>query len=275
VRQKSIHSWQSSKDKLSYRFSSFLIYIGKTPVVPLRDENPTTITPYVTYALIAANILIFIYELTLMPPQLDGFFHLFAVVPRELTASFNGIPVYQPVPEALTLVTSQFLHAGFTHVGFNMLFLWIFGNNIEEELGSFKYLIFYLACGVLAALAQWFFSANSGIPSLGASGAIAGVMGAYILKFPAAKVVTLIPLGFFITTVRVPAIFFLGFWFLQQAFNGIAMLEAPANVGMESGGVAYWAHAGGFVFGAILGPVLGLFSSDSKPSSFDSQPKSF
>jgi membrane associated rhomboid family serine protease len=232
-------------------------------VVPLRDENPTKITPYVTYALIAANILVFIYELTLAPPQLDGFFRVFAVVPRELTASFDGIAVNQPVPEALTLVTSQFLHAGFMHVGFNMLFLWIFGNNIEEELGSVRYLIFYLACGVLAALTQWFFSAQSGIPSLGASGAIAGVMGAYILKFPNARIVTFIPFGFFVT--RVPAVFFLGFWFLQQALNGITMMEAPANVGMESGGVAYWAHAGGFIFGAILGPVLGLFSADSKP----------
>jgi membrane associated rhomboid family serine protease len=240
-------------------------------MVPLRDENPIRITPYVTYALIAANILVFIYELTLPPPLLDGFFHLFAVVPRELTASFNGISLHQPVPEALTLVTSQFLHAGFTHVGFNMLFLWIFGNNIEEELGSVKYLIFYLACGVLAALTQWFFSAMSGIPSLGASGAIAGVMGAYILKFPTAKVVTFIPLGFFFTTVRVPAVFFLGFWFLQQAFNGIAMLEAPANVGMESGGVAYWAHAGGFIFGAVLGPLLGLFSPGTKPPSYSSE----
>ncbi|HEY9709002.1 MAG TPA: rhomboid family intramembrane serine protease, partial [Oculatellaceae cyanobacterium] len=224
-------------------------------MVPLRDENPIKITPYVTYALIAANILAFIYELTLTPPQLDGFFHLFAVVPRELSANLNGIAVHQPVPEVLTLVTSQFLHAGFAHVGFNMLFLWIFGNNIEEELGSVKYLIFYLSCGVLAALSQWFFSANSGIPSLGASGAIAGVMGAYILKFPDARIVTFLPLGFFFTTVRVPAIFFLGFWFLQQAFNGLATLEAPANVGMESGGVAYWAHAGGFVFGAVLGPL--------------------
>ncbi|MDP8964050.1 MAG: rhomboid family intramembrane serine protease [Cyanobacteriota bacterium] len=244
-------------------------------MVPLRDENPIKITPYVTYGLIAANILIFIYELTLAPPQLDGFFHLFAVVPRELTATFHSIPVNQPVPEALTLITSQFLHAGFTHVGFNMLFLWIFGNNIEEELGSAKFLIFYIACGILAALAQWFFSAMSGIPSLGASGAIAGVMGAYILKFPNTRIVTLIPLGFFFTTLRVPAVFFLGFWFLQQAFNGVAMLEAPANVGMESGGVAYWAHAGGFVFGAILGPLLGLFSPDSKPPSYSSQPESF
>ncbi len=244
-------------------------------MVPLRDENPIKITPYVTYALIAANILAFIYELTLIPPQLDGFFHLFAVVPRELSASFNGIAVHQPVPEVLTLVTSQFLHAGFAHVGFNMLFLWIFGNNIEEELGHVKYLIFYLSCGVLAALAQWFFSANSGIPSLGASGAIAGVMGAYILKFPDARIVTFLPLGFFFTTVRVPAIFFLGFWFLQQAFNGIATLEAPANVGMESGGVAYWAHAGGFIFGAVLGPLLGLFSPDSKPPSYSSKSESF
>lgn len=237
-------------------------------MVPLRDDNPTQITPYVTYGLIAANILVFLYELSLNPQLLDGFFHIWAVVPKELTASFSGLPVNQPVPESLTLVTSQFLHGGFLHVAGNMLFLWIFGNNVEDRLGHIKYLIFYIACGVLAALTQWYFSANSSIPSLGASGAIAGVMGAYILRFPKAEVLTLLPLGIFITTVRVPAFFFLGFWFVQQAFYGVASLDAPANIGMENGGIAYWAHAGGFVFGAILGPLLGLFSPDSKSQTF-------
>ena len=232
-------------------------------MIPLKDENPIKIIPYVTYTLIAVNILAFIYELTLNPQQLDLFFHLFAVVPVELTASFNGISVHQPVPEMVTLITSQFLHAGLAHIAFNMLFLWIFGNNIEEQLGSIKYLFFYLACGALAVLAQWFFSAMSEVPSLGASGAIAGVMGAYILKFPQAKIVTVVPLGFFFPLFRIPAIYFLGFWFLEQAFNGIAAFEVQASVGMESGGVAYWAHAGGFIFGAILAPMLGLFSNSN------------
>lgn len=227
-------------------------------MVPLRDNNPISITPYVTYGLIATNILAFIYQLSLTREQLEGFFHVAALVPRELTTSLGGVPVNQPIPEWLTLITSQFLHGGFLHLGGNMLFLWIFGNNIEDRLGHVKYLIFYLACGVLAALTQWFFSTNSAIPSLGASGAIAGVMGAYILRFPRAQVLTLIPLGFFITTVQIPAIFFLGFWFFQQALYGVASLNAPTNIGMESGGIAYWAHAGGFFFGAILGPPLGL-----------------
>ena len=233
-------------------------------MVPLKDENPIKIIPYVTYILIAVNILVFIYELSLNSTQLDIFFHLFAVVPKELTASFNGVNVHQGVPEAVTPVTSQFLHAGFTHIAFNMLFLWIFGNNIEEQLGKAKYLVFYISCGVIAVLAQWFFSAMSGVPSLGASGAIAGVMGAYILKFPQAKVVTLVPLGFFFPIFRIPAVYFLGFWFLQQALNGVASFEVTASVGMESGGVAYWAHAGGFVAGAILGPMLGLFSDKTE-----------
>ena len=229
---------------------------------PLHDNNPIRITPYVTYGLIAANVLAFIYESNLPPQQLNGFFHLAAVVPRELTDSLAGIPVNQSVPEWMTLITSQFLHGGFLHIAGNMLFLWIFGNNVEERLGHVKYLIFYLACGALAALTQWFFSQNSGIPSLGASGAIAGVMGAYILRFPRAQVLTLVFLGFFITTVRIPAIFFLGFWFVQQALYGVASLNAPSNIGMESGGIAYWAHAGGFVFGAILGPLLGLLEPE-------------
>ena len=142
-----------------------------------------------------------------------------------------------------------------------MLFLWIFGNNVEDRLGHAKYLFFYLTCGVLAGLTQWFFAQTSGIPSLGASGAIAGVMGAYILRFPQAEILTLIPLGFFFPTVRIPAFYFLGLWFIQQAFYGVASLEAPANIGMESGGIAYWAHAGGFVFGATLGPLLGLLEA--------------
>lgn len=237
-------------------------------MVPIRDNNPTTITPYVTFGLIAANVLAFLFEATLPPQELDGFFHLAAVVPRELTASFAGISVNQPVPEWVTLITSQFLHGGILHLGGNMLFLWIFGNNVEDRLGHVKYLIFYITCGVLAALTQWFFSQNSGIPSLGASGAIAGVMGAYILRFPRAEVLTLIPLGLFFPAFRIPAFYFLGFWFLQQALYGLASFEAPTNIGMESGGIAYWAHAGGFVFGAILGPLLGLLEPTPQEQSY-------
>jgi len=228
-------------------------------VVPLRDNNPITITPYVTYGIFIANIAVFVYQLSLSEPQLERFFHVAAMVPCELSGS---CPTVGQLPEWTTLFTSQFLHGGFLHIAGNMLFLWIFGNNIEDRLGHIKYLIFYLACGALAALAQWFFSQNSGIPSLGASGAIAGIMGAYILRFPHAKVLTLVPLGFFLTTFNLPAYLFLGFWFIQQAFFGVASLGVRTSVGMESGGVAYWAHAGGFVFGAILGPMLGLMRRD-------------
>ena len=232
-------------------------------MVPIKDKNPTEITPYVTYALIAANVLAFLYEASLPPQALNQFFHLAAVIPQELTLSFSGISVNQPVPEWATLITAQFLHGGLLHLGGNMLFLWVFGNNIEEKLGRAKYLLFYLSCGALASLAQWFFAQDSTIPSLGASGAIAGVMGAYILRFPQVEILGVVPLGFFFPSFRVPAYFFLGFWFIQQAFYGIASLEAPTNVGMESGGIAYWAHATGFLFGALLGPILGLFSDKS------------
>lgn len=233
-------------------------------MVPLRDENPAELTPYVTISLIVVNVLVFIHELSLSPPQLEQFFEIYAVIPKELTANFYGVSVNQPIPESLTLISSQFLHGSFLHIIGNMLFLWIFGNNVEDQLGHVKYLIFYLSCGILASLAQWYFSPYSSIPSLGASGAIAGVMGAYILRFPQAQVITLIPLGFFFWTVRIPAVFFLGFWFIQQAFYSFSSLRIPANIGMENGGIAYWAHAGGFVFGVILGPLLGLLSSKSK-----------
>ena len=229
-------------------------------MVPLKDDNPTQITPYVTYVLVALNVLAFLYELTLSQPQLEQFFQAWAVVPRELTASFDGAGAIATNPEWITLFSSQFLHGGFLHIAGNMLYLWIFGNNVEDRLGHAKFVVFYLACGALAALAQWYFAAGSTIPSLGASGAIAGVMGAYIIRFPRARVLTLVPLGIILIPFRIPAVFFLGFWFLMQAFNGIASLGTPTNLGMETGGIAYWAHAGGFVFGMVLGPLLGLFA---------------
>lgn len=232
-------------------------------MVPLRDNNPITITPYVTYGIVAANIAVFVYQISLSQSQLAQFLQIAALIPRELSGGSCPRALFaQPLPEWTTLFTSQFLHGGFLHIAGNMLFLWIFGNNIEDRLGHVKFLIFYLTCGALAALAQWFFSQGSCIPSLGASGAIAGVMGAYILRFPHAKVLTLIPLGFFITTFQLPAYLFLGFWFLQQAFFSFASLGVRTNIGMESGGIAYWAHAGGFVVGAILGPMMGLMRRD-------------
>jgi membrane associated rhomboid family serine protease len=229
-------------------------------MVPLKDYNPIRTTPYVTYGLIGLNVLVFIYELTLPGPALTHFFEQWAVVPAELSYSFQTGLAFPHWSEWGTLVTAQFLHGGFLHVGGNMLYLWIFGNNVEDELGHGKFLLFYLACGVLATLTQWFFDPVSAVPSLGASGAIAGVMGAYVFRFPTVRVLTLVPLGIFFTTFRIPAILFLGFWFVEQALYGLLSLEAPMNVGME-GGIAYWAHTGGFVFGAGLGWLLGLFET--------------
>lgn len=223
-------------------------------MIPINDENPSYSTPIVVYVLIAINVVVFLHEMSL-GSGLDGFFQLYAVIPKELSADFSGVPVNQPIPEFATLITSQFLHGGLMHIGGNMLFLWTFGDNIEHDLGHAKFLLFYLACGVLAGLTHWFFGMQSVVPTVGASGAIAGVMGAYMIKYPKAKIVTLLPLIFIWTTVRIPAIYFLGFWFVQQAISSVASLGMA-----EAGGVAYWAHSGGFVFGAILAPILGLMS---------------
>ncbi len=240
-------------------------------MVPLRDENPIRITPYVTYGLIAINVLVFIVEIivsaTGSPGMLESVFYQWAVVPKQLTISFLSDFSISSLLEWGTLITSQFLHAGFFHVGGNMLYLWVFGNNVEEEMGSTRFLTFYLGCGVLASLAQWFFAPDSTIPSLGASGAIAGVMGAYIFRYPKVRILTFIPIGFLFLTPRIPAFLFLGIWFLQQAAYGITSLGVSTNVGMESGGIAYWAHAGGFVFGALLAPLFGLFDSKKEDES--------
>jgi membrane associated rhomboid family serine protease len=213
-------------------------------VFPLYDENPTRITPYFTYGLIGMNVLVFLHEVSLSNTQLEQFFQLYAVVPQQLTTNWSG--------EWTTLFTSQFLHGGWWHLISNMIYLWVFGNNIEDRLGHLKYLFFYLTCGALAALCQWFIGINSIIPSLGASGAISGVLGAYLIWFPRARITTLIFLGFFITTINVPALVIIGIFFIQNLISGFASLQTAANMSVESGGVAYWAHLGGFIVGMIF-----------------------
>ena len=230
-------------------------------MVPLKDYNPTQRTAYVTYGLIVLNVVIFLYELSLPAQGLTHFFQAWAVVPMEFSTSLTTGLSTGNAEEWLTLFTSQFLHGGFLHLAGNMLYLWIFGNNVEDQMGHGRFLLFYLLCGLLANLVQCFFAMDSGIPSLGASGAISGVMGAYIFRFPEVRILTLVPIGPFPLPLQIPAIFYLGLWFLQQAFYGVASLEAPTMIGMEAGGIAYWAHAGGFLIGALLGPLFGLFSS--------------
>ena len=170
-------------------------------MVPLRDDNPISSKPRVTIALIIINIFIFLFQINLEPNQLQAFWNTFAIVPIQLTASFRG-QTEIPILEWMTLFTSQFLHGGFLHIGGNMLYLWVFGNNIEDQLGHVRFMIFYLGCGALAGLTQWVFAPLSDVPTIGASGAIAGVMGAYILRFPRAYILTLIPLIFFFFTIR-------------------------------------------------------------------------
>ena len=211
---------------------------------PLYDDNPTRITPYFTYGLIGMNVLVFLHEISLSSLQLEQFFQLYAVIPQELSINWSR--------EWTTLFTSQFLHGGWWHLISNMVYLWVFGNNIEDRLGHFKYLLFYLTCGAIAALCQWFIGMYSAVPSLGASGAISGVLGAYLIWFPQARITTLIFLGFFITTINVPALVIIGIFFVQNLISGFASLQAAANMSVETGGVAYWAHLGGFVVGSIF-----------------------
>ncbi len=221
---------------------------------PLYDNNHTRTTPYFTYGLIGINILVFLHQLRLPEEELEQFLHLYALVPKEFTANLSG--------EWTTLITSQFLHGGWLHIISNMLYLWIFGNNIEDRLGHFKYLIFYLTCGVLAGLCQWSINMYSIIPSLGASGAIAGVLGAYIIWFPNARITSLIFLGFFITTVDIPAVFVIGIFFIQNLISGLVSLQTATQMTINTGGVAYWAHIGGFIFGMILAPLFNFFGRD-------------
>jgi membrane associated rhomboid family serine protease len=206
---------------------------------PVSDVIPSRTVPVVTVGLIILNSLVFLYQVTLGPAGLN-----------EFMASYAVIPAWFWWP---SLVTSQFLHAGWMHVIGNMLYLWIFGDNVEDRLGHVPFLIFYLGAGAAAALLQVLFNPFSGIPMVGASGAIAGVMGAYFVLYPQSRVLTAIFILFFFDLVEIPAIFFLGFWFLMQLLSGVGSLGAS---NAAAGGVAFWAHVGGFVVGASIGLVL-------------------
>lgn len=209
-------------------------------MIPLRDNIAHRKFPYVNTFFIIVNVSIFIYELGL-GTQMQSFFNSYAVIPSRFLAT-DSLTISRLTP----LFTSMFLHAGLLHIAGNMLFLFIFGDNVEDSMGHFRYFIFYILAGVLAGLAHIYTNSASAIPSLGASGAISGVLGAYILLFPAARVATLIFLLFFFYVIEIPAWIFLGLWFLLQVVSG------ASTVGQNGAGVAFWAHIGGFVAGFIL-----------------------
>lgn len=212
-------------------------------MIPLRDTIPSSRVPIVNYALIAANSLLFVYQFTLGEEATD-FVYAYGVIPYRFVHMFASHPL-----ELLTPLFAMFLHGGWLHVIGNMLYLYIFGDNIEDTLGHGRYLAFYLLSGAASFLVQILLQSNSMVPNIGASGAIAGVLGAYILLFPRARVVTLVPIFIFFTVMEIPAYIFLGLWFVIQFASGALTLGHTSAL---SGGVAWWAHIGGFLFGMIL-----------------------
>jgi len=214
-------------------------------MIPLRDRNPSGVFPAVTLALIAANVIMFLYEVHL-GPGLMTFLEHHALIPAEVTGSVRYHAIrYSDTVEPF--FTSMFLHGGWMHLILNMWFLWIFGDNVEDTLGAFRYLCFYFLCGLGAALTQFAIQPHSAVPMLGASGAIAGVLGAYAVLFPGARVVTLVPIVFFLQIIEIPAIVILGYWFVLQILSGSLTALTPTQ-----GGTAFWAHVGGFAAGAFL-----------------------
>jgi len=214
-------------------------------MLPFKDNIPTDRFPVVTVIIIAINIAVFLYEMTLSTAnQMDDFLIKYGMTPYEITHGVSLVP--RGFPVYMTLITCMFLHGGWLHIGGNMLYLWIFGNNIEDSMGRFRFVIFYLGCGLIASFGQIIVDSASPVPTIGASGAIAGVLGAYLLLYPRAKVTTLVILVVFITIVQLPAVIVLLFWFLLQLFYGLAGLGAGAG-----DGVAYFAHIGGFVAGLL------------------------
>jgi membrane associated rhomboid family serine protease len=214
---------------------------------PIRDDTPRFSTPFVTYFLIGLNLLVFFFEAALDPRSLALLIRQFAVIPSHVTGFLTGGIRIDAASALVPIFTSMFLHGSWVHVIGNMWFLWIFGDNIEDYLGHFKYLVFYLTSGVAAMALQVVLTPNSNVPNLGASGAIAGVLGAYFVLYPRARVLTWFPILF---VFYLPAWIMLGYWFVVQFLSGAATTAAYA--GQDRGGVAFWAHVGGFVAGIAL-----------------------
>ncbi len=210
-------------------------------MIPFKDDNPTRRFPVLTLILIFLNIVVFVLSLT-HPAGLQQILYRYGAIPRSILT----FKTHQPLPAPLTVFTSMFLHGGLFHIAGNMLYLWIFGNNIEDRLGRIRFILFYLSSGVVAAYAHALSSPSSTIPMVGASGAIAGILGAYLLLYPTAKVHTLIFFGFFVQIVRIPAVAVIGLWGLIQVLNGIMSKGL-----MVQSGVAWFAHIGGFIFGLL------------------------
>ena len=214
-------------------------------MIPLKDDNPTSSKPIVTYYLIGISIFIFLIELSSSSYRTGTFFYSFGLIPSVLLGNNQLSQDLYVIPAFLTIFSSMFVHGGFMHLIGNMLYMWIFADNIEDNLGKIKFLIFYLLCGIGAAMAQVFADTSSQVPMVGASGAIGGVLGAYLINHPNARVLVLIPFGFFSQLIKIRALYVLGFWFVLQFIN-----SALSN--SQGGGVAYAAHIGGFISGIIL-----------------------
>jgi membrane associated rhomboid family serine protease len=220
--------------------------------IPLKDLNPRRTYPVINTLLILSNVIVFLYQLTMTPRQYQAFELANATIPNHIRLAVNGHGSLEAA--FLPILTSMFMHGGFLHIAGNMLFLWIFGDNVEDHFGHLPYLLFYLVCGIGSGLAHIVFNYHSSLPALGASGAISGVMGAYIILYPRAQVLTLV----FIFFIPIPAFIILGYWFLLQFFAGVSAVGASAT-----GGVAWWAHIGGFLMGML---ITGLTLGDRKQS---------
>lgn len=215
-------------------------------MIPLKDDNPTERIPIITFILISVNCLIHFYQMTLPMESAQLFVYQFGLIPKEIT-HFRDMTTDIPFPVWLSPFTSMFLHGDLMHLGGNMLYLWIFGNNVEDVLGHFKFIAFYFLSGLAAVALFIIFDPDGTVPLVGASGAIAGILGAYMVAFPRARVLTLIWIIFIIRLIWIPAVFILGYWFILQ------LIMAFSSVGMQGGGgVAWFAHIGGFAFGWLV-----------------------
>jgi membrane associated rhomboid family serine protease len=217
-------------------------------MIPISDDNPAVLTPFLTWGIILACVAAYVWEVSL-GRQMDAALLVFGFTPASLFAGFAPVPGIGRVPAGLTIFTSMFLHGSVLHIAGNMLYLWIFGNNVEDAMGHFRFFFFYLVCGVAAALTLGFIDPASRVPMVGASGAISGVLAAYVLLFPRARVTVIVPLGIIFYPFRITAVWVVGFWFVLQ------LLSAAATKA-DQPGVAWWAHVGGFAAGAILTPFL-------------------